>query len=191
MPVNTGNLIMGPGTLNKGAFGAVEPVDTAVATVPDPLVWTDVGGTSDGVEIAIDQDYTQLEVDQIVDIPERRLTKREATLKTNLAETTLDNLSLALNGATVAVGGTGATAFKSLTPVNGSSASQVTYSALLFDGFAPNGKPRRVIGRKMLSVKPVEFAYSKKNQTVFSVFFSAHYVSASIASFKAIDGAAA
>jgi len=191
MSVNTGNLIMGPGTLNKGVFGAVEPADTAVATVPDPLVWTDVGGTSDGVEIAIDQDYTQLEVDQIVDIPERRLTKREATLKTNLAEATLDNLALAMNGATLATGGVGATAFQSLSPVNTSSASQVIYSALLFDGFAPNGKPRRVIGRKMLNTKPVEFAYSKKNQTVYSVFFSAHYVSASVASFKAIDGAAA
>ena len=181
---------MGPGTLNKGAFGAVEPADTAVATALDPSVWTDVGGTSDGVEIAIDQDYTQLEVDQIVDIPERRLTKREATLKTNLAEPSLDNLAIAMNGATIAVGGTGATAFKSLTPINSTSASQVTYAALTFDGFAPNGKPRRVIGRKMLNTKPVEFAYSKKNQTVYSVFFSAHYVSASVAAFKAIDGTA-
>jgi len=182
---------MGPGTLSKGVFGAVEPADTDVATALDPLVWTDVGGTSDGVEIAIDQDFTELEVDQIVDVPERRLTKREATLKTNLAEPTLDNLALAMNGATMAVGGTGATAFKSLTPINTTSASQVTYSALTFDGFAPNGKPRRVIGRKMLNTKPVEFAYSKKNQTVYSVFFAAHYVSASIPPFKVTDGAAA
>lgn len=182
---------MGPGTLSRGLFGAIEPADTAVASALDAAVWPDVGGTSDGVEIAVDQDYTQLEVDQIVDIPERRLTKREATLKTNLAEPTLDNLSLAMNGATLSTGGTGATAYQSLSPVNTTSASQVTYSGLIFDGYAPNGKPRRVIGRKMLNTKPVEFAYSKKNQTVYSVFFSAHYVSASIPSFKVTDGAAA
>lgn len=189
MAVTTSNLILGPGTLYTGDFGATEPADTAVATAPD-VAWTDAGGTQDGVELAVNQEYTELEVDQIVDVPERRLTKREATLKTNLAEATLENLAVALNGGTIASGGTGATAYKSLTPTASTSAHQVTYKALLFDGFAPAGKPRRVIVRKALSTDNVEFAYKKDEQTVFTVMFSAHYVSASIAPFKIVDGTA-
>lgn len=183
MAVTTSNLIMGPGTLYKGAFGATEPVDTATATAPS-TPWTDVGGTSDGVEITIAQEYKEMEVDQIVDVPERRLTKREATLKTNLAEATLDNLSLAMNGATIATG----VGYTSLSPINGNSATQVTYSALLFDGYAPAGFPRRVIGRKMLSTSDVKFAYKKDEQTVFTVEFSAHFVSSTVPPFKVVDG---
>lgn len=186
MAVVTSNLIMGPGELYSGDFGATEPLDTAVETAPG-VAFTDVGGTSDGVNLSINQEYTPLAVDQIVDVPERRMTSREFTIATNLAEPTLDNLALALN-EDPAVALTEGAGFRKLSPKNDNSATQPVYKALLFDGFAPAGFNRRVIGRKMLSTNNVETAYSKSNQTVFAVTFSGHYVSASIKPFVVIDG---
>lgn len=189
MSVTATNLTMGPGTLYTAPFGTAEPADTAVATAPD-VAWVDVGGTKDGVELTVAQEYTELEVDQIVDMVGRRLTKREFMLKTNLAEPTLANLAVAMNGGTTAAGGTGATAFSSIEPAYATSATQPTYKALIFDGYAPNSKQRRVVVRRALSTDDVEFAYSKEDQTVFSVTFSAHWVSTSIAPFKLVDSTA-
>lgn len=138
----------------------------------------------DGVTLTINQEFTELAVDQIVDVPGRRLTKRDMTIGTNLAEPTLENLSLATNGGGTITTGTG---FKSLEPSNDTSATQPSYVAGLFDGIAPGGGTRRVIVRKMLSTDNVEFAYTKDAQTVFTVLFSAHYVSSSIPAYKLVD----
>ncbi|GAA3230678.1 hypothetical protein GCM10017691_23850 [Pseudonocardia petroleophila] len=186
MAVSATNLTQGPGTLYHGAVGAVEPLDTAIGDAPDDAVWTDVGGTRDGISLTIAQEYSELEVDQIVDVPGRRLTKRDMSLVTNLAEPTLDNLALTLNAGLVTSG----SGFKSYEPSADTSATQPNYCALLMDGFAAGGLRRRVIVRKGLSTNNVEFAYKKDEQTVFSVTFSAHYVSPSVKPFKIVDEAA-
>lgn len=184
MAVTVSNLIMGPGALYVGDTAAVEPIDTAVGTAPG-TGWTDVGGTSDGVTLAVNQEYTELAVDQVVDVPGRRLTKRDFTIATNLAEPTLDNLAIVLNAPESTV--TEGVGYRKLTPTNDTSSTQPVYRALVFDGFAPNSLRRRVIGRRMLSTNNVETAYSKDSQTVFSVTFSGHYVSASVAPYVVID----
>jgi len=183
MAVTATNLTQGPGTLYTGAFGVAEPADTAVASPPG-VGWTDVGGTSDGVTLNVNQEFSELTVDQIVDVPGRRLTKRDLSIRTNMAEPTLENLAIAMNGGTTATGA----GFKSLEPAYATSATQPTYKAILFDGYAPGGFQRRVILRKGLSTANVEAAYKKDSQTFFPVTFNAHYVSASIAPFKVIDG---
>lgn len=188
MAVSVSNLTQGPGVLYTAEVGVTEPVDTAVATAPG-AGYTDVGGTMDGVTIAVNQEYSELAVDQVVDVPGRRITKREVTLATNLAEPTLENLSIAMNAGDVTV----ATGSKSLVPDNDTSATQPKYRALLFDGFAPGAAAdgtaprRRVLVRRALSTDNTEFAYKKDEQTVFSVTFSAHYVSSTVPSFKIID----
>lgn len=183
MAVTVTNLTQGPGTLYTGAFGVAEPADTAVASPPG-VGWTDVGGTSDGVTLNVMQEYSELSVDQIVDVPGRRLTKRDMSLATNLAEPTLENLAIAMNAGTAAAGA----GFKSLEPSYATSATQPTYKALLFDGWAPGGFVRRVILRKGLSTANVEASYKKDAQTLFPVTFNAHYVTSAIAPFKVIDG---
>lgn len=183
MAVVASNLTMGPGTLYHGAEATADPANADVANPPG-VGYTDVGGTNDGVTLAIEQEYTELTVDQIVDRVGSRLTNRTMTLATNLAEPTLENLSLVVNGGGTVSTGTG---YKSFEPANDTSATQPTYSKLIFDGIAPGGGNRRVIGRRMLSTENVEFAYAKDEQTVFSVTFTAHYVSNSIAPFAIID----
>jgi hypothetical protein len=184
MSVTTTNLIMGPATLYVGAFGATEPADAAVNSTPAASAWTDIGGTDGGIKLTVDQKYTELTVDQIVDRVGSRLTSRNFMVETNLAEPTLENLAYALNGGTAASG----SGYKSFEPIYAAnSASQPTYVALLFDGFAPNGFRRRVIVRKALSTDKVETAYDKNKQTFFSVTFTGHYVSSSIAPVHAVD----
>lgn len=182
MGVTAANLTLGPGTLHSATFGNAEPADTAVASPPG-AGWVDVGGTSDGVTITINQEYTELSVDQIVDVPGRRLTKRDVQLATNMAEPTLENLVICQNGGTITTGA----GFKSLDPTAGTSATQPIYKAFLFDGFAPGGLQRRIILRKGLNTENVEFAYKKDAQTVFTVKFNAHYVSPSIQPYKVTD----
>lgn len=177
MATTVANLVQGPATIYSGAFGATEPID---ATVAPAAAWTDLGATKDGVNISIEQEYAELEVDQLADIPGQRLIKRTITIETNLAENTLANLKLALNGGT-----TTATTYAPGTGVL--SGAEPTYSALLIDGVGPSGKNRRIVIRKVLSTDSVELSYSKNDQAVYSVTFTAHWVSGAIEPFKITD----
>lgn len=193
MAATVSNLVQGPATLYIADFGATEPANSAVNSTPQASAWTDLGGTTDGVELSIQQEYKELEVDQVVDVPGRRLTKRDMSVKTNLAEATLANLAISLNDGTISPSGSGYSGYYE--PAFTDSATQPTYRALLVHGWAPgNGannqsKRRMVILRKVLSSDNVEFAYKKEDQTVFSVTWSVHYVDGSTAPFKIVDEA--
>lgn len=187
MAVSVTNLTLGPGTLYKGDFEATEPDDEDVSNrIEDTSVsgdWEDLGGTNGGVALELEQEYTELEVDQVVDIVGRRLTKREFKITTSLAETTLENFLIVSNGGTITTG----SGFKSYTPKMDTSASQPTYIALIFDGIAPAGLNRRVLARRVLSVAGVEQEYTKEDQTLFPVEFSCHYVDSTTHPFKYVD----
>lgn len=195
MSANVVNLVQGPATLFIGAFGAAEPANGSVNATPAASAWTDLGGTTDGATISVNQEYKELEVDQVVDIPGRRLTKRDMSVKTNLAEPTLQNLLYSLNdvnGGSLGASGAGFSGYYE--PAFTDSATQPTYRALLVWGWAPGSsgatsKRRLVILRKCLSTDNVEFAYKKDDQTVFSVTWSVHYVDAVTAPFKIVDQA--
>jgi len=183
MTVTVTNLAQGPGTLYTGAFGATEPADSAVNTTPAASAWTDRGGTDGGIKLVMTQTFSALKVDQIVDVPGRRLVSREFNLQTNFAEVTLENFQLAMNGGTAASGA----GFKTLTPNAASSATQPNYIASILDGWGPNQLTRRVIVRKVLNVSNVESSYQKDAQTFIPIDLAAHYVSNSIQPFYIQD----
>jgi hypothetical protein len=188
MPVTATNITAGPGTLYTGVFGATEPADSTVNTTPAASTWADVGGTQDGSTISVSREFLELEVDQIVDVPGRRLTKRDIQVKTNMAEPTLSNLVTVLNGGASAA----SAAYATYDPDNTTAATQLTYRAILLDGFAPQtaaavSMRRRLIVRKVLSIEDVDVDYKKDGQTLFPVTFGAHYVSASITPFHIVD----
>jgi hypothetical protein len=184
MSVNASNLIMGPATAYSASFGATEPLDSTINATPS-APWVDVGGTMGGIKLTVNQTYTELTVDQIVDTVGRRLTARDVQVATQFAEATLDNLAAALNGGTVTAGTT--PVLKTYDPANAISATQPGYGALLFDGWGPSQFRRRVIVRKVLSMSSVDVEYTKSGQTVIPVTFGAHYVSASIPLFHIVD----
>ena len=176
MPVTSTNLIQGPAVLYTGRLGATEPATIAAAPSTG---WTDVGGTKDGVELGINDEYAVLDVDQIIYEVARRRTKRVVTVKTQLAEATLANLALAIaNMAPVA---------NVLNADDGLAAFAPDYGAVLLDGIAPGGFRRRAIVRKTLPTDSVGVAYKKDGQTLIPVTWTAHWVSASIAPFKIED----
>lgn len=176
MTVTSTNLIQGPATLWWGAFGVTEPV--SVATAPG-AGWTDLGGTKDGVELSIADEYSVLEVDQIIYEVERRRTKRVVTIKTQLAEATLENLARAINNTQPAS--------SALTADDGLAAFAPSYGAVLLDGIAPGGFRRRAIVRKVLGTDAVASAAKKDGQTLIPVTFTGHWVSASIRPFVITD----
>jgi hypothetical protein len=183
MSVTVTELTQGPATLYYGTFGATEPLDNAVNATPAASAWTDLGGTVDGSKLVIKQDYSMLAVDQLVDVPGSRLNMREITIETQMAEPTIANLSLALNGGTISTGAGFTAAFE---PVDSDAATQPTYKALILHGW--HGTSRRmVILRRVLSVEGAESEYKKDGQTVLKVKLQAFYVSPSIRPFRIID----
>lgn len=169
MVVSSQNLIQGPATLYIAPFGTAEPVD--VATAPG-VGWVDVGGTKDGVELAVADEYAVLSVDQVVYEIDRRRTNRVLTVKTSLAEATLENFAHAINNT--------APAANSLELDDGLAAFKPAHKAIMLDGIAPGGFRRRFIARKCLSTDSVATAYKKDGQTLIPVTFTGHWVSASI-----------
>jgi len=182
MSVTSSNLIQGPADLYTAAFGATEPLDSAVNAAPT-TPWVNAGATDGGVKLVFNQSFSELSVDQIVDTPERRMTSREATIQTNLAEPTLANLVIALNGGTVTTGSGNST----YDPVSSSAAIAPTYIAAILDGVAPGKFRRRVIARKVLSTGNVEQDYKKDGQAYWPVTLTTHYVSSSITPIHVVD----
>jgi hypothetical protein len=176
MAVTTTNLIQGPAVVYVGTFGVTEPA--AIGTAPG-VGWTDVGGTKGGVELNISSEYGELTVDQIVDVIESRRTGREITVKTQLAEATLDNIARAIGNA--------APAANVLNLDDNAAAFKPPYSAILIDGIAPGGFRRRIIVRKTLATDAVGVAYKKDDQTVVPVTWKLLWVSSSIIPLKLED----
>ncbi|GAA4082714.1 hypothetical protein [Actinomadura miaoliensis] len=187
MAVTVTNLIQGPADLFVGQFGATEPPEEEVALPVDETSvateWRDIGGTQGGVTLEVELEYSELEVDQIVDIPESRLTKRTFKVNTNMAEPTLENLRFAFNGGTINTGA----GYKSYSPTMDNSAVSPNYSAAIFDGIAPAGLRRRVIVRKVINEATVEQESVKDGQTLLPVELKAHYVSRSVPPFDYVD----
>lgn len=190
MAGSTENLIQGVGFLYVATIGTAEPADADIAAAPG-AGWRDLGFTQEGVTLTVTQEYGELEVDQLVDIPGRRLIKREVVFATSLAEATLENLATALNELAAQVdetaAGVGTIGTKSFEPSVTGLQGEPDYAMLLFDGYAPNGFPRRAILRRALQVGEVESGYTKDGQTLYPVEFAGHYVSTSVAPYKVVD----
>lgn len=169
MPITSTNLIQGPATLYRATFGTAEPA--TVATAPG-AGWVDAGGTKDGIELLINDEYSVLDVDQNIHEIERRRTKRVVQIKTVLAEATLENLAIAVANTAPASG--------ALSGDDGLTAFNPSYSAVLLDGIAPGGFRRRIILRKTLPTDGVGMSYKKDGQTLIPITWTAHWVSTSI-----------
>ncbi|MFD6094748.1 hypothetical protein ACFVWN_01075 [Nocardiopsis flavescens] len=188
MPVTTTNLIQGPADLFWGTFGVTEPAKADIVgnyfeDLPVADLWHDCGGTQGGLTLELNQEYGELEVDQIVDVPESRLTKRVYKVNTNLAEPTLDNFKIVANGGTITEGA----GYRDYEPDMDNSAVSPRYGAILVQGIAPAGMRRWVIVRKVLNEATVGSEQLKDGQAVFPTEFKSHYITRAIRPFTKID----
>ncbi len=187
MPVSSllsgDNVVGGPARIYYGAFGATEPTDSSVGSVPASGTWTTGGFTEGGIKITGGKTFTEYFVDQVLLPVSARATKQEFTIVTNLAETTLANLN---NAAEAGLGTLGSgSGYATLDPVAMDGGTVPTYRALILDGYAVTDSTqstfrRRLIVRKTLNIEPVAFAYEKDKQRVFTVKISAQWVSDAI-----------
>lgn len=191
MAITPFNICQGPATLRTGAFGATEPLDSAVSSDPNPAVWTDVGGIMDGSSVLLEVDltYTDQGVDQLIDAVGARLTKRTVQLTAALEELTLQNMLLAQNQLGTITTGAG---YSSYDPSTASSATQPTYTALMIDGWAPTlatgaAMRRRIILRKSLSSSKLDLEYEKSKAGVFNTTWTGYYVSATVPIWHVVD----
>jgi len=180
---------MGPGELYVGDFGAPEPLPQEVNVAPAGSAWTDVGGTVGGITLTVVNTWKELDVDQVVEAPERRITKREVQIKTQLAEVTFVNLSLVLAGGTTVTDED--FDYETYEPDDINSGDSPDYRAILFDGSGAGGLRRRVVVRKVVNTDNLDIAAHPENQTVFPVTFVSHYVSPSVRSWKVFAASAA
>lgn len=185
-PTLTNVTVGGPITIYIGDFGEVEPAVTSAGISAAPAVdWTDLGGTNGGATLNIGQDYFIGYIDQHDDAAVAARTRRLTTIVTNLAEATLQNLAIVLNGGTVTVG----TGVSDYVPTDGAGGQQPTYRALIVDGFAPGHTAlrRRIVARKVLSTNEVGIPFVRDNMTLFPVTFTLFAVSSSIKPFQVVD----
>lgn len=185
MAINYNNLLQAPARLFVGNFGAVEPTDAAIGTIPSSAVWTEVGATNGGISMNLGEEYGALEADQAAFRAGSARVMANAEVTVNLAEITIQNLAFALNTRSAnLVTGSG---FKKFLPSTGDvDEFSPNYKAVILWGTAPNsptGAPQKfmLVLRKVLStVGAGEVAFSRTDQTVFPVTFTAHLVSDSI-----------
>ena len=181
MAVTAANVLMGPGSMYYAPFGTTYPADSAATVAAGaPAGFTDVGGTHGGIVMMVDQTIQDIDVDQVPDPIGGRLTARKVQLQVELAEVTLNNLGIVLNGLLTIGTQASYTTADLQTTVAG---FQPTYLSWVFDGFAPTlatGAParRRMNAFKTLSVAKVQEKHDKKNQRTFAATFTAYWVSA-------------
>ena len=68
------------------------PTESMSKTLEDSDAWYSVGFTRDGVEVEYTPEFREVEVDQIMDAAAMRKTKQSVSVRTTLAEATLENL---------------------------------------------------------------------------------------------------
>lgn len=148
MAVNSANIIIGPCSSFK---------------VDDQ----DIGATAGGVEIQIQDKYTDIQVDQYVGVVARGLTERTMTVKTQIAEASLQNLQIAWNqpNAPTTDAQSGATTL--------AIGSQPTfkYHTLTFVGPGPNGKQRTFTVHKATAMASSNYTMAKDKPAFVEVTF--------------------
>lgn len=186
MTVTVENAAMGPGTLYLGDFGATEPALGDVSSAPSSADWTDLGGTMGGLTWSVAQTFKELRMDQIPIKVGARRTDMVIQAKVKLAEVTLANLVVALNGdSTEDV--TSGSGYSTFDPNMDNSCQDPNYRALIFDGCGPGGLRRRVIMRRVLNTETVEVENTVDGQQGYQCTFDVHYVSDSIKPYAIVD----
>jgi hypothetical protein len=101
MPVNTTNIIVGPGELfiaerTAGAYPAIPALatanETAMTAFEGDVLWNYMGATEGGVDLAYEPTYSDITIDQSKDAARLFLDSQTVNFTTQLMEATLENL---------------------------------------------------------------------------------------------------
>ena len=202
---NVKNILVGAASLFVTRLGvATQDIPTApatgsYATALGTTNWRDMGYTSEGLELSYEPDYGEVAVDQLLDAA--RLFKQglKVTLKTTLAEATLENMQVAFgqedsvttySGSVASTTSTlqvdSATSKTTLNITGGALGTAPVERSLIAIGNAPanfgtattaynpsNGakKERVYLARRVVSMDTVSHGLKRGDATVFPVTF--------------------
>jgi hypothetical protein len=170
---------LGPGKIYFGAVGAAEPADLTTAI---GAAWTYAGFTEEGHTFTATPSYDSVEVAESLLPIARVKTGTDMTVEMALAEVTSGNVQKALNGATIASSGTGATAIDTVTPL--ADGVVETRVAILWEA---DDKSERWVWRKCLQTGAVAVGRKKgAAKATIPLSFALEPVSSTIRPFVAI-----
>lgn len=195
MVYNARNIIVGAAALffsvqdsTDGSYtGSLLPATTANVSYSETLAgdatnWRHAGYTSEGLELAYEPDWTDIEVDQLLDSAKVFKTSMRATLNTTLVESQLENLLVAWgqgNDTLDPVMDTATTPAEAGTQIGiagGGLGDEPVERALVAVGPAPRSaagekRERVYFARRCLSVDSVSVAVRRDEATMFPVSF--------------------
>lgn len=126
---------------------------------------TDVGSTLGGVAIEKAVDYFEKKVDQVLDAIALTPITNKMTVKTNIAESTLENLKIVWNESTSISSTAGGRV------LTGGITTAVTERALSFNGKSPEGFNRTYTFHKVVAVGASAHSIKKDDVVQFPVEF--------------------
>jgi hypothetical protein len=160
-------------TTMSGADGST---DTGVATLVTN--WREVGYTQDGLEVATDPSWGEIEVDQLLDSAKIFKDGMTLSITTTFAEATLDNLLVAWGQAATTLSSAGA--FENELAIEGGNLGEAPLErGLVAIGNAPEQAAANAYGERVyqayrvLSVEATSIANSRSEATTIPVTFRA------------------
>src|SRR3954451_6438329 len=121
MPMDSKTISLGPGLLDWAPAGTVDPTTAVTGSIISdtiPVAWKQIGYTENGSEFSYELSSDDVNVAEVFDPITHKTTGRSGSVAFEMAEITVKNLVLALNGGTVTNSGTGATAMWTYEPPN-------------------------------------------------------------------------
>lgn len=101
---NADNVVVGVGDVYVSPVGTALPTQTG-GVFTFGAGWTNVGYTKDGVEVLYSQEIFEGKVDQELSPVVRMLMGEKMSIKTKLAETTIENIQRAIPASTLSTAG--------------------------------------------------------------------------------------
>lgn len=152
MVITNSNIIVGVGaSLKIATAGTVEGSAT------------DVGATEGGLEFSIEREYFEKTADQSINILEMIKTSEKPKFKVTLAETTLDNLRLAMDMPS------GALAGSTLTFGGDATATELVIYANVI---SPSGGTRKYTFHKCIPISAATHSAKKDDKTMIEMEFA-------------------
>ena len=168
MSVTVANIVVGEATLKLGTNAAATTINAMDA-------FSDVGATTNGVEISWEPEVVDIEVDQFGDAAKLIQSKVKVMLKTTLAEGTLTNLTTAWNysSSDIVVTQDGAS---TQTFNFGTQSVYPNEKGIVVTGSAPGSsaaatKTRKFYAKRCVSMESSMISMKRSEATMFTVGF--------------------
>lgn len=182
MAYNARNIIVGAAALYLSAQeGGSTPLPASpaagtsfAAALEASAAWRHAGYTTEGLELAYEPDFTDIEVDQLLDSAKTFKTSMRASINTTIVESTLENLLVAWGQTSGTL--TSTTSDSTIGIAAGALGDEPVERSLAAVGPAPRlvGGQRRerlYYARRVLSVDSVSVAIRRDEATTFPVSF--------------------